>query len=86
MLKIWAIPGANPVFVCVKVIKVHVDILKYIKAGWFIHILVSPELLLSKWFYYILTWPTFRLHVSLVVINKYYLVANWGKSFWLYYV
>jgi superfamily II DNA helicase RecQ len=50
------------------------------------YVLVSPELLLSKRFYYILTWPTFRLYISLVVINKYYLVANWGKSFRPYYV
>ena len=50
------------------------------------YILVLPKLLLSKRFYYILIQPAFRSHISLVVINKYYLVINWGKSFWLYYI
>ena len=76
LLKIRAIPGANPVFICAEVIKAHADILKHIKAGWFMYILVLPELLLSKRFHNILTWPAFRLYISLVVINKYYLVAN----------
>ena len=81
LLKIRAIPGANPVFVCAEVIKAHADILKHIKAGRFTHILVSPELLSSKRFHHILTWPAFRSHVSLVVIDECHLVANWGKSF-----
>ena len=59
-----------------EVIKAHIDILKHIKAGQFIYVLVLPELLLSKQFYYILTWPAFRSHISLVIINKCYLVAN----------
>ena len=62
------------------------DILKHIKAGRFIYVLVLLELLLSKRFHYILTWLAFRLYVSLVIINKCYLVANWGKSFRPYYV
>ena len=57
------------------------DILKYIKAGRFIYILILLKLLFSKWFYYILTLLSFRLHISLIVINKYYLVTNWGKGF-----
>jgi hypothetical protein len=55
LLKIWAILEVNPVFICAEVIKVYIDILKYIKAGQFMHILVLLELLLSKWFYNILT-------------------------------
>ena len=85
LLKIRAILGANPVFIYAEVIKAYTDILKHIKAGQFTHILVSLELLLSKRFHYILTWPAFRSHVFLVVINKCYLVANWGKSFRPYY-
>ena len=85
LLKIRAILGANPVFICAEVIKAYADILKYIKAGRFTYVLVLLELLLSKRFHYILTWPTFRLYISLVIINKCYLVANWGKSFWPYY-
>jgi hypothetical protein len=33
LLKIWAILGANPVFVYAEVIKAYMDILKHIKAG-----------------------------------------------------
>ena len=59
-----------------EVVKAHTDILKYIKAGWFTHILVLLKLLFSKQFYYIFILPFFRSHVSFVVINKYYLVIN----------
>ena len=52
------------------------DILKYIKIGRFIYILVLLELLFSKQFHYIFILLFFRSHVFLVVINKYYLVAN----------
>ena len=33
----------------------YADILKHIKAGWFMYILVLPEFLLSKRFHHILT-------------------------------
>jgi len=33
LLKIWAIPGVNPVFIYAEVIKAYADILKHIKAG-----------------------------------------------------
>ena len=75
-MKIWAILGSNPVFIYAEVVKVYTDILKHIKTGQFMYILVSLKLLSSKRFYYILTLPSFRSHVSLVVINKYYLVIN----------
>ena len=55
LLKIRAILGANPIFIYMEVIKAYIDILKYIKAGWFIYILVSLKLLLSKRFHHILT-------------------------------
>ena len=76
LLKIQAIPGVNPIFVCTEVIKVYANILKHIKAGQFIHVLVSPELLLNKRFHHILTWPAFHLHISLVIIDKCHLVTN----------
>ena len=40
------------------------------------YILILPELLVSKKFYKIFINPTFRAHVSLVIINKVYLIAN----------
>jgi len=76
LLKIQAILRVNPIFICAEVIKVYTDILKYIKAGQFIYVLVSLKLLSSKQFHYILTWPAFCLHISLVIINKYYLITN----------
>ena len=85
LLKIRAILGVNPVFIYTEVIKAYTDIIKYIKAGQFTHILILLELLLSKRFHHILTQPAFRLYISLVIINKYYLVTNWGKSFRPYY-
>ena len=48
LLKIWAILGSNPVFIYIEVVKAHTDILKHIKTGRFMHILVSLELLFSK--------------------------------------
>ena len=63
-----------------EVVKAYMDILKYIKAGQFIYILVLLELLFSKQFYYIFTLPSFCLYIFLVVINKCYLVVNWGEK------
>ena len=40
------------------------------------YILISLELLARKKLYKILTHPTFHTYISLVVINKVYLIAN----------
>ena len=85
LLKIQAILGLNPIFIYTEVVKAYIDILKYIKVGQFTHILVLLELVSSKRFHYILTQPAFRSYIFLVIINKYYLVANQGKSFRPYY-
>ena len=45
------------------------------------YILISLELLVSKRFYKTFTNPTFRIYISLVVINKVYLIANQGGLF-----
>ena len=45
------------------------------------HILILLELLAGEKLYKILTHPAFRAHVSLVVINKVYLIANQGSLF-----
>ena len=47
----------------------HMDILKRIKAGKFIYILVLPESLSNKQFHNIFTSPSFYLYVFLIVIN-----------------
>ena len=68
-----------PVHICFKTISA--VMLDNICIGKYTHILLSPELLSGKKFYDILTSPTFYVHVGLVVVNKVYLVANWGRSF-----
>jgi len=76
LLKIRAILRLNPIFIYAEVVKVYIDILKRIKAGQFIYILISLKLLFSKRFHHILTLPSFHLYISLVIINKCYLVTN----------
>jgi len=55
LLKIRAILKANPIFIYAEVIKAYIDILKYIKAGQFTHVLVLLKLLLNKQFHHIFT-------------------------------
>jgi|SRR6266702_3234249 len=49
--------------------------------GVYTYILILPELLVGRKFYKTLTNPTFYMYVGLVVIDKVYLVANWGGLF-----
>ena len=52
-----------------------------IHIGVYTHILILLELLVHKKLYKILTYPTFRIYISLVIINKVHLVANQGGLF-----
>ena len=54
--------------------------------GKYIYIWLSLELLASKKFYNILISSTFRTHIGLVIVNKVYLVTNWGRVFWFIYI
>ena len=72
--KIEDLPGARLVYICAKTISA--QLLSEIRRGEYTHILLSPELLARKKFYKILTNPTFRAHVGLVIINKVHLVTN----------
>lgn len=77
--KIAELPGTRPVHVCAETISA--ELLVDIRRGKYTHILLSPELLAAKKFHNILTDPTFRDHLGLVVIDEVHLVANWGGSF-----
>ena len=77
--KIEELPGTRPVYVCKETISER--LLGEIRIGVYTHILISPELLAGKKLHKILTHPTFRAHVGLVVIDEVHLVANWGGSF-----
>ena len=77
--KIEELPGTRPVHVCKETISER--LLGEIRIGVYTHILISPELLAGKKLHKILTHPTFRAHVGLVVIDEVHLVANWGGSF-----
>ena len=77
--KIEELPGTRPVHVFTETISAR--LLREIRIGVYTHILISPEMLVGKRFHKILTNPTFRAHVGLVVIDEVHLVANWGGSF-----
>ena len=73
-VKIKELPRIRPVYVYAKIISVR--LLREIRIRVYTYILISLELLVSKRFYKTLTNPTFRAYVSLIVINKVYLIAN----------
>ena len=77
--KIKELSGIRPVYIFTKIISAR--LLREIHIGVYTHILISLEMLVSKRFYKIFINPTFRAHVSLVIINKIHLLANWGGSF-----
>ena len=78
-VKIKELPGIKPVYVFAETISA--CLLQEIRTKVYTYILISPELLVSRKFHKTLTNPTFYVHVGLVVINKVYLVANWGGLF-----
>ena len=82
--KIKQLPRIKLVYITTKIIT---SILLYnIYIRKYIYILILLELVVSKKFYYILTNPTFRAHVGLVVVNKVYLITNQGTSFYRVYI
>ena len=78
-VKIKELPRIRPVYIYAKIISVY--LLQEIRIRVYTYILISLELLVSKRFYKTLTNPAFRVYISLVVINKVYLMANQGGSF-----
>ena len=72
--RIEALPGTQPVHVCRETISARM--VADIRRGVYTHILLSPELLVGKKFHGVLTNPTFRDNVGLVVIDKVHVVSK----------
>ena len=82
--KIKELPGIRLVYVYKETISER--LLGEIRIRVYTYILISLELLARKKLYKILTYPTFRVYVGLVVINKVHLVANQGGLFRSLYI
>ena len=83
-VKIKELPRIRPVYIYTKIISAR--LLREIRIGVYTYILILLELLVSKRFYKTLTNPAFRVYISLVVINKVYLIANQGGLFQSLYI
>jgi len=77
--KIKELPRIRLVYIYTKTISAY--LLREIRIRVYTHILISPELLVSKRFYKTLINPTFYTYIGLVVINKVHLIANWRGLF-----
>src|ERR1700722_15351240 len=73
-VKIKELLRTRLVYIYAKTISIH--LLREIRIRVYTYILILPELLVGKRFHKTLTNPTFRAHISLVVINKVHLIAN----------
>ena len=78
-VKIKELSRIRPVYIYAEIISVY--LLQEIRIRVYTYILISLELLVSKRFYKTITNPAFRVYISLVVINKIYLIANQGDLF-----
>ena len=83
-VKIKELPGIKLVYIYAETISVY--LLGEIHIKVYTYILISLKLLVHKKFYKIFIYPTFRIHVGLVVINEVYLVADWGGLFQSLYI
>ena len=78
-VKIKELPRIRLVYIYAKIISAR--LLQEIRIRVYTHILILLELLVSKRFYKTLTNPAFYVYISLIVINKVYLIANQGGLF-----
>ena len=83
-VKIEELPRIRLVYIYKEIISKH--LLGEIRIRVYTYILISLELLARKKLYKILTYPTFRVYIGLVVINKVYLIANQGGLFQSLYI
>ena len=83
-VKIEELPRIRPVYVYAEIISV--CLLQEIRIRVYTYILISLELLVGKRFYKTLTNPAFYAYISLIVINKVYLIANQGGLFQSSYI
>ena len=82
--KIKELPRIRPVYIYKEIISK--CLLGEIRIRVYTYILILLELLARKKLYKILTYPTFRAYISLVVINKVHLIANQGGLFRSLYI
>ena len=78
-VKIEELSGIRLVYIFTEIIST--CLLQEICIRVYTYILILLEMLISKKIYKIFINPTFRAHVGLVIINKVYLIANWGGLF-----
>ena len=83
-VKIKELPRIRLVYIYKEIISKR--LLGEIRIRVYTYILILLELLARKKLYKILTYPTFRTYISLVVINKVYLIANQGGLFQSLYI
>ena len=83
-VKIKELSRIRLVYIYAKIISVR--LLQEIRIRVYTYILILLELLVSKRFYKTLTNPTFYIYISLIVINKVYLIANQGGLFQSLYI
>ena len=83
-VKIKELPRIRLVYIYTKIIFIY--LLQEIRIRVYTYILISLELLARKKLYKILTYPTFYIYISLVVINKVHLIANQGGLFQSSYI
>ena len=83
-VKIKELPKIRPVYIYAEIISVR--LLQEIRIRVYTYILISLELLVSKRFHKTLTNPAFCVYISLIVINKVYLIANQGGLFQSLYI
>ena len=83
-VKIKELPRIRPVYIYKEIISKR--LLGEIRIRVYTYILISLELLAREKFYKILTYPTFYTYISLVIINKVYLIANQGGLFQSSYI
>lgn len=74
--------GGRPLFINSESLpKLGRSLLRRLQDGHYTHILISPELSLNKKLHAVLTNPSFKKRLHLVVIDEAHLVGLWGKDF-----
>ena len=54
--------------------------------GNYIYIFISLELLVSDKLHKVLIDLIFYFYVAFIIVNKIYLLANWGETFYIVYI
>ena len=82
--KILKLPSTNSKFL--NQYTISIVVLLDIYRGLYTYILLLLELLTQKRVCYILTNLVFQLYITIIIINKVYLISNQGNSFYSTYI